>query len=243
MRSFEDGAAISVEPWRARPFPILRDLVVDRASLDRIIQTGGFITAPTGSAQYGPATIFSSGPLEVSTQGTTGPGGSVTSSANVADVNTSGDEVFTAEAVASTCTATQTGVSCSTTITNGTLRTSEGDPSVEGDDTVVQIPTNPEPNTTYTGQIESVGDDFTYIFNEQVTNPDGSITAYGAHQVLEGPTALGDLFIAKSESGVASDAAPPPVVPDARFPAALALAALALFAAATQLAPRRGSLA
>ena len=58
MRSFKDGETISVEPWRARAFPILRDLVVDRASLDRIIQTGGFITAPTGSAQDGNAVLI-----------------------------------------------------------------------------------------------------------------------------------------------------------------------------------------
>ena len=73
------------------------------------------------------------------------------------------------------------------------------------------------------------------------TNPDGSMTVYGAHQRLLGPTAIGDLFIAKSQSGVASDAAPPPVVPDARFPAALTVAALVLFATAAQVARRRAS--
>jgi succinate dehydrogenase / fumarate reductase iron-sulfur subunit len=51
MRSFKDGDTIYVEPWRARAFPVVRDLVVDRGSLDRIIQAGGFITAPTGGAQ------------------------------------------------------------------------------------------------------------------------------------------------------------------------------------------------
>ncbi|MDQ2756387.1 MAG: succinate dehydrogenase/fumarate reductase iron-sulfur subunit [Actinomycetota bacterium] len=50
MRSFHDGDVIDVEPWRARPFPVIRDLVVDRSSFDRIIQAGGFISAPTGSA-------------------------------------------------------------------------------------------------------------------------------------------------------------------------------------------------
>ncbi|HEU4680546.1 MAG TPA: succinate dehydrogenase/fumarate reductase iron-sulfur subunit, partial [Gemmatimonadales bacterium] len=53
MRTFKDGDIIRVEPWRAGPFPIVRDLVVDRASLDRIIQAGGYISAPTGSAQDG----------------------------------------------------------------------------------------------------------------------------------------------------------------------------------------------
>jgi succinate dehydrogenase / fumarate reductase iron-sulfur subunit len=50
MRSFADGDVIDVEPWRAEPFPVLRDLVVDRGALDRIIQAGGFISAPTGTA-------------------------------------------------------------------------------------------------------------------------------------------------------------------------------------------------
>lgn len=50
MRSFADGAVIDVEPWRAGAFPVVKDLVVDRSSLDRIIQAGGFISAPTGSA-------------------------------------------------------------------------------------------------------------------------------------------------------------------------------------------------
>jgi len=50
MRHFRDGAEIWIEPWRARAFPVLKDLVVDRGSFDRIIQAGGFITARTGSA-------------------------------------------------------------------------------------------------------------------------------------------------------------------------------------------------
>jgi succinate dehydrogenase / fumarate reductase, iron-sulfur subunit len=51
MRSFEDGDQIYVEPWRARAFPVIKDLVVDRGALDRIIEAGGFITAPTGGAR------------------------------------------------------------------------------------------------------------------------------------------------------------------------------------------------
>src|SRR5438874_4143204 len=50
MRKFRDGDEITVEPWRARAFPIVRDLVVDRSALDRIVEAGGYITAPTGSA-------------------------------------------------------------------------------------------------------------------------------------------------------------------------------------------------
>jgi succinate dehydrogenase / fumarate reductase iron-sulfur subunit len=50
MRKFSDGAEITVEPWRAAAFPILRDLIVDRNALDRIVEAGGYISAPTGSA-------------------------------------------------------------------------------------------------------------------------------------------------------------------------------------------------
>ena len=50
MRYFKDGDEITIEPWRARAFPVIKDLVVDRTSLDRIIQAGGYISVPTGSA-------------------------------------------------------------------------------------------------------------------------------------------------------------------------------------------------
>ena len=51
MRHFKNGDTIYIEPWRARAFPIIKDLVVDRSAFDRIIEAGGFITAPTGGAQ------------------------------------------------------------------------------------------------------------------------------------------------------------------------------------------------
>jgi succinate dehydrogenase / fumarate reductase iron-sulfur subunit len=50
MRKFADGAHITVEPWRAGAFPVIRDLCVDRSAFDRIIESGGYITAPTGTA-------------------------------------------------------------------------------------------------------------------------------------------------------------------------------------------------
>ena len=53
MRSFRDGDEIRIEPWRARAFPVVRDLVVDRSALDRIIAAGGFISAATGGARDG----------------------------------------------------------------------------------------------------------------------------------------------------------------------------------------------
>ena len=50
MRKFASGAEIVVEPWRARSFPIIKDLMCDRSAFDRIVEVGGFITAPTGGA-------------------------------------------------------------------------------------------------------------------------------------------------------------------------------------------------
>jgi succinate dehydrogenase / fumarate reductase iron-sulfur subunit len=50
LRHFRDGDALWIEPWRARAFPIVKDLVVNRGAFDRIVQAGGFITARTGSA-------------------------------------------------------------------------------------------------------------------------------------------------------------------------------------------------
>jgi succinate dehydrogenase / fumarate reductase iron-sulfur subunit len=50
MRKFSDGDEIHIEPWRARAFPVLRDLIVDRSPFDRIVEAGGYISAPTGAA-------------------------------------------------------------------------------------------------------------------------------------------------------------------------------------------------
>ena len=51
MRHFKDGDEIYIEPWRARAFPVIKDLIVDRSAFDRIIQSGGFVSVNTGSAQ------------------------------------------------------------------------------------------------------------------------------------------------------------------------------------------------
>lgn len=50
MRHFSDGDVIQIEPWRSRAFPVIKDLVVDRGAFDRIVEAGGYITVPTGSA-------------------------------------------------------------------------------------------------------------------------------------------------------------------------------------------------
>jgi len=51
MRSFEDGQTITIEPWRAAPFPIVKDLAVNRSAFDRIIASGGYVSVNTGNAQ------------------------------------------------------------------------------------------------------------------------------------------------------------------------------------------------
>ena len=55
MRAFNDGDTITVEPWRANAFPVIKDLMVDRSSFDRIIQAGGYISVNTGNAVDGNA--------------------------------------------------------------------------------------------------------------------------------------------------------------------------------------------
>jgi succinate dehydrogenase / fumarate reductase iron-sulfur subunit len=55
MRAFKDGETITVEPWRAKAFPVLKDLTVDRSAFDRIQQAGGYVSVNTGNAQDGNA--------------------------------------------------------------------------------------------------------------------------------------------------------------------------------------------
>ena len=50
MRKFKDGDTIVIEPWRARPFPVIKDLMVDRSAFDKIIQEGGYVSVNTGGA-------------------------------------------------------------------------------------------------------------------------------------------------------------------------------------------------
>ncbi len=57
MRKFEDGEVITIEPWRARPFRVVKDLVVDRSAFDRIIQAGGFVSVNAGNAPEASAVL------------------------------------------------------------------------------------------------------------------------------------------------------------------------------------------
>ncbi len=58
MRHFKDGDTIYIEPWRARAFPVVKDLIVDRASLDKIIQAGGYVSVHTGGVPDGNAILI-----------------------------------------------------------------------------------------------------------------------------------------------------------------------------------------
>lgn len=64
MRHFKDGDAIYIEPWRAKAFPVIKDLIVDRSALDRIIQAGGYISVHTGGVPDGNAILISKSDAE-----------------------------------------------------------------------------------------------------------------------------------------------------------------------------------
>ncbi len=98
---------------------------------------------------------------------------------------------FTADTAHVSCTANESGVSGSTTFSNGLLATAT---DVNQDPTMQQaIPDNPAPNTTIDGSFELGASDhesFTYIFNEQIVNPDGSLTVNASHLIPHGQTAV-----------------------------------------------------
>ena len=66
MRHFKDGETIAIEPWRAKSFPLIRDLVVDRSAFDRIIQAGGFVSVSTGGTPDANALPIEKGSQELS---------------------------------------------------------------------------------------------------------------------------------------------------------------------------------
>ena len=216
-------------------------------------------SAASGSVVYGPAYIFTSGQIDVNSSGSLGENGSVTSSTNINDVNTSRVEIFGEDNydccvpngaagageltptpvprpltdVASTCTASASGVSGSTTISNGWLYLDSGwsdgdaiypEPAelagglAEHDPVKVALPTNPAAGTTYAGHIHlsaTSTDYYVVVLNEQVLNPDGSLTVNAVHEyfgytldangnrvVDQGSTLKGDLILGQSVCGV-----------------------------------------
>src|SRR5512144_236220 len=64
MRRFKDGDTLTLEPWRARAFPVIKDLVVDRSAFDRIIQAGGFTSINVGGAQDANSILISTSTVE-----------------------------------------------------------------------------------------------------------------------------------------------------------------------------------
>jgi hypothetical protein len=189
-------------------------------------------------AVYGPATVFGSiwplensvappsGPITVSTQGSTGPGRSVTSSVSITRAPSGstwlppglnapmswpggiGPGPLLADGVSSTCTAAETNpatgatsISGSTTITNGHLALDTdqyGSPFH-----TVPMPANPSPNDgPHRGVLTNVGDSYEVFYNEQDTSVPGAITVTAIHMRLLGPIAVGDLYIGVSRCGV-----------------------------------------
>ncbi|MDQ3896500.1 MAG: hypothetical protein M3326_04465 [Actinomycetota bacterium] len=149
-------------------------------------------------AQYGPAIVFGgkgdaerSGPMRVSTKGKR----SVTSSAAVKDFSAG---PFTADSVRSACSASQSsGATGSTTISRGVLVTAtdaDGQPTKSE-----KLPSRPPPNYTRKG-VNSTGDKFRAVFNEQKVARDGTITVTALHLYLLGPLAQGDVVVAQSRA-------------------------------------------
>ena len=163
-------------------------------------------TEPSGKAQFGPATVFESGQLKVSTAGTTGPNGSVTSSATIAGTP-NGPGPVRYGSISSTCTAKESGATASTSIQGGKLDTktdkNSGDP-VNTED----IPASPSANLQRSGTLDQVGDSFRVVFNEQ-KQESGGITVNAVHIFLLGPTAKGDVIIGQSRCSTNGAASSP----------------------------------
>jgi hypothetical protein len=149
---------------------------------------------------YGPAFLFESGPVNVSTQGTQATG-AVTTTATLTGITDANGETMTADSLSSTCTANGTNTA-STTVVNGVVATNI---DTNGNVTSSEaVPTNPAPGFTINGTLMiSTSDTETYswVFNEQIPNKDGSVTVNAAHYELHGPTAIGDIYLGQSTCG------------------------------------------
>ncbi len=164
---------------------------------------------PDGAiAQYGPAVLFQSGAMDVRTEGAVGDAGSASSLSHVVgyqdsvdtDPDGDGPGPFLWNDLVSSCAATTSGASALTALNLGVLVTStdaNGNPA-----TTEAVPDSPPVNYTRSGTINHVGDSYRAVFNEQVTNADGSLTVNAAHIYLLGPTAKGDVIIGQSVCGV-----------------------------------------
>lgn len=142
-------------------------------------------------AQYGPAILFAgSGPMKVSTKGKK----SITSSASVKGIDAG---PFVAGSVRCTCTASASATKAETTITKGVLVTAtdaEGNPTKSE-----RIPSKPAKNLTRKG-VNTIGDKFKVVFNEQKVGRDGTITVTAVHMYLLGPAATGEIVVAQAKA-------------------------------------------
>lgn len=185
--------------------PVLVVTLPQGGSPEPITQTD----ADGDSAVYGPAPIVETAAMTVSTEGTTGPDGSVTSSSSVEFNENQEEQVdpFNADNLLSTCTASESEVTGSTTLTNATLVTSTN-PEGEPEETI-DLPASPAPNTTFGGTIDVVDDTFRIVLNEQIREGD-KLTVNAVHFYFGqnaagedvGGTALGEAIIGQSVCGV-----------------------------------------
>jgi hypothetical protein len=180
--------------------------------------------AAGGAGQYGPATIYKSGPIAVSTRGEKGDSlraGYVESSSTATNVGTwvgvmtedttgvyqplLGGEMdpFIATSVSSTCSVSENGqASGTTTITGGRLVDTDSNGNATN---VRQVPVNPAPNTGDQGVLAHVGDHWAITYNEQIVSNGGkTIEVNAVHLQLLGPIAVGDMYIGHSVCGYTS---------------------------------------
>jgi hypothetical protein len=158
--------------------------------------------------QAGPAQVLTAGQTNVSSQGTLGPSGSVTSTATMSNLALGGT---TATTISATCTASETSRTGSTTVTGGRVPTSDPNRNVEGDEVYTDVPANPPPNFTLNGLVPSVSTDYyRVVFNEQVVTGN-TITVRAAHFYLGenpapidqgGPVGTGEIIVGEVVCGV-----------------------------------------
>ncbi len=170
--------------------------------------TGGAVSNSQQSIVFraGPADILTTGPANVSSQGTLGPSGSVTSTATLQDVAIGGT---TATTLSATCTASEGGRTGSTTVVGGRVPTSDPNREVEGDEVYTDVPANPPPGFQLNGFVPSVSTDYyRVVFNEQIVTQD-TITVRAAHFYLgenpppqNGPVARGEVIVGEVTCGV-----------------------------------------
>ncbi|HEX2023219.1 MAG TPA: hypothetical protein VHF00_00810, partial [Acidimicrobiales bacterium] len=206
------GASGNVSLFRAPP------IVFNPTPSVTLPSAGGdeSASAPSITFQAGPAQPLTTGQADVSTQGTTGAGGSVTSTATLQNVVVGGT---TATTLSATCTADETSGTGSTTVTGGRVPTSDVDRNTEGDETYTDVPANPTVNFELDGLVPSVGTDYyRVVFNEQVVSGT-SITVRAAHFYLGenpapieqgGPVATGDVIVGEVTCGIAGGGGPGP---------------------------------